>query len=201
MFRENGYIVYNCDENKCILIDPGSELKPFEEKLNLLNIVPNSILLTHAHLDHISTAHCLQKKYDLSVYLHRNDLELARELPEYCKWFGMPKETPPKITNIIDDENEIIINGWSIKILRTPGHTQGGVCFLFDKFVFVGDTLFSGSIGRTDLPGGNMKQLLDGINKSLLSLPDETIVYSGHGPETTIGNEKQNNVFIQQNCS
>jgi len=152
--------------------------------------------LTHGHLDHIGCVRIIQEKYNMNVYLHEDDIKLSKELKEYCDYFGMTLFEPPIITNIIKNEKNILINKLNIDIIHTPGHTAGGISYKIDNNLFVGDVLFNNSIGRTDLPGGDLKILLNSINKRLFILPDITSVYSGHGPSTTIGYERKNNQFL-----
>jgi len=129
--------------------------------------------------------------------IHMRDESMVKDLPKVQKMFGLPESEVPIISGYVSDQEKIIMGGVNINVIETPGHTQGGVCFLVEGHLFSGDTLFSGSIGRTDLPGGDYSVLISSIKQKLISLPDDTIVHSGHGPDTMIGIERQQNPFLQ----
>ncbi len=153
--------------------------------------------MTHAHIDHIGIVDKLQNKFNLKVFMHEEDQEISKNLPTYCQMFGLEILKPPKITNLISDENSIEIANYTFNIIKTPGHTPGGLSYMIGNIVFVGDTLFNNSIGRTDLPGGSFSVLVNSIKDKLFLLDDKVKVYSGHGPVTTIGYEKKNNIFLK----
>ena len=129
--------------------------------------------------------------------MHKKDEDLSKKLPYYCQIFGIKTLKPPNITNLIDEENIIKIGNYAFTVIYTPGHTQGGISYKIENNVFVGDTLFNNSIGRTDLPGGSLSTLLKSIKNKLFSLDDNIKVFCGHGPSTTIGYEKKNNIFLK----
>lgn len=173
------------------IIDPGADTEAIANRAQEFNCLNRVILLTHAHIDHISAVGPVARSLNIkTVYLHRSDLELyfspANALPP---WLPPASDLPPPDTDFTSDDFEII---------ETPGHTPGGVCFYFKQFpaLFAGDTLFSGSVGRTDLPGGNHQQLIDSIHRELLVLPDDLNIYPGHGRPTCIKNEKMANPFL-----
>lgn len=152
--------------------------------------------MTHAHLDHIGIVRELQENYKIPVYLHKSDKSLSDELSEYCKHFNINVKLSPVITKFLVTDISLKISLFNIKVIHTPGHTPGGVCYLIDKNIFVGDTLFKNSIGRTDLPGGNHAELINSIQSKILTLDGKIVVYPGHGESTNIENETMNNVFF-----
>ena len=152
--------------------------------------------MTHAHLDHIGITNELQKEYQLPVYLHQLDLSLSDKLNEYCRYFNITEKNSPKITNIINYDKKLKISNFNITTIHTPGHTEGGLCYLIDDNIFVGDTIFKNSIGRTDLPGGNYNQLINSIKNKIFRLNGNINIYSGHGEKTYIEYEKSNNIFL-----
>ncbi len=155
------------------------------------------IYATHGHLDHIGAVSKIQKDRNLPFYIHEKDTFLVETLPQACGMFGLPRVEIPTIKDNLDKDSLISTGDYEIQVIETPGHTPGGICFVLENHIFVGDTLFRNSIGRTDLPGGNHQQLIDSIKDVLFSLDDQFIVHSGHGPDTTIGYEKMNNPFLQ----
>lgn len=177
--------------NKLYIIDPGGDVDSLVKLAEPFRSYEKTILLTHAHIDHILGVSTLAKMLGIkNVYLHKNDHELyyspANSLPP---WLPPATDLPKPVSELNTDDFEII---------ETPGHTQGGVCFYFPEHscIFVGDTLFAGSVGRTDLPGGNHQQLLESIHNKLMSLPNVLKVYPGHGASTSIGREKTTNPYL-----
>lgn len=193
-----GAYAVNCSivqtESDVFVIDPGSEAATILDALKEHDLVPTAILLTHGHFDHIGAVNALQKAFpSLPVYVGAKDVAVLTHPMNQC-----PPEYPPiaKPSNIriADDGNGPV----GVEVIPTPGHTPGGVCYYFKESaqLYSGDTLFAGSVGRTDFPGGDMATLLDSL-KRLTILPDKTNVVPGHGPETTIGDEKDSNMFLQ----
>ena len=188
------------DENtgEALVFDPGDEAQRIFDRLEKQNLKVKQILLTHAHLDHVGAAARLRKLSGAPTYLHENDLTLLSAAPQQAAWMGMakPEIDPPDF--LLSHGQSVGTDALHVSVLFTPGHTQGGVCFYLVKedLLIAGDTLFAGSIGRTDLPGGNSSQLLESIRKQLLPLPDETRVVCGHGPMTTIGEERRGNPYL-----
>jgi len=198
----NGYLVYDDTAKKAVIVDcPYGSAEPYikllqEEELQLV-----AILLTHSHWDHTADVPTLQKLTQAPLYCHSFDEYRLTSPMEHTLW-ELPFAIEPMKIDVYLQDNTIISfsDELSFKILFTPGHTEGGVCFYSEKesFELVGDTLFQQSIGRTDLPGGDMPTLLDSISKRLLPLEDSVVVLPGHGNVTTIGNEKQFNPFLKK---
>ncbi len=194
-YQANCYIVFN-DENEAIIIDPGAQpfdiLKAVEER----NLKVSKILLTHAHPDHFGALKEVREKLNVPAYISTKDeVMLEDRSGNLGEMLGIKSETLK--ADVIFNENDYIDFGnKKIQVILTPGHTPGGACFLLDDILFTGDTLFSGSIGRTDLPGGDYDTIMESL-RELMNLPADTIVLPGHGPETTIAQEKSNNPFIR----
>jgi glyoxylase-like metal-dependent hydrolase (beta-lactamase superfamily II) len=202
-FFKNGFVV-GCEETRdAVIIDPGDEvasLLAFAERSGL-NI--RHILLTHAHVDHVTGVAAAKQALGVPVYLHRDDLFLYERAVEMGAMFGLKVEPQPPIDIFYTPAQVITFGGCEVRVHHTPGHCPGGVCLQIGKQgtagteLFVGDTLFAGSIGRTDLPGGDYDTLIAAIRNVLLPLGDDSVVHSGHGPDTTIGKERRTNSFLQ----
>jgi glyoxylase-like metal-dependent hydrolase (beta-lactamase superfamily II) len=200
-YQTNCYILRDsASANACLIIDTGLDPAPLLDFLTEYKLNPIALILTHGHADHTAAVPILRKSYPgIKVYIHKFDAEmLTGQGNNLASLAGVSFSTAP--AEVMLTEGRVIdLAGINLKVLHTPGHTPGGVC-LYNKdkgIVFVGDTLFAGSVGRTDFPGGNMTQLIESINQKLLSLPDNTICYPGHGPATTIGEERNNNPFLK----
>lgn len=208
-FQQNTRVVVCEETRKAICIDPGEDSDALAVFLNENNFELQAITLTHAHFDHIGGVTDLHKRFPpVEIFLHKDDEDLYYALPKQPLALGIPQfqlkilgfeyENPPKISRNWTDGEIYEVGNLRFKILHCPGHTRGHIVMAEEnhKKVFVGDCLFEGSIGRTDLPGGNFEQLMDSINNKILTLGDDFVVYSGHGRETTIGQEKRTNPFL-----
>jgi glyoxylase-like metal-dependent hydrolase (beta-lactamase superfamily II) len=196
-FAENCYIVYDKDKREGILIDPGDEPDKILNAAKASDIKLTAIYNTHGHIDHVGAAGVIQKKLNIPFAIHPAEPPLKESIKIEARLFGLsPAIDVPKTDMELKEGTVVKIGSTEGKVLFTPGHTPGGVCFLFEEYLFAGDTLFAGSIGRSDFPGGNGKQLIKSIKEKLLSLNDNIKVLSGHGPATTIGTERVHNPFL-----
>lgn len=193
----NCYFAVNEQTNECVIIDPGDNAGMLAGKITDGGYTPRAILLTHGHFDHIMGVEELAKTFDLPVYVHEDDAQMM-ERPELNSGSMIGRNVSVKADRTVKDGDVLSLAGMEIRVLHTPGHTPGGVCYYFPKeeVLFSGDTLFCESVGRTDLPGGSMSALIRSIREKVFQLPDLTIVYTGHGEPTKIGDEKRYNPFI-----
>jgi hydroxyacylglutathione hydrolase len=195
-FGVNSYIV-GCEQTlKAAVIDPGDEEISILSKVDKLGLIVDVILITHAHIDHISAVSAIKKRTNASVYMHGGDQHLLEIAPFQAELFGLSHPQPFSIDFYVEDRASIEVGQLTFTVLTTPGHTPGSVCFVVADGVFTGDTLFFESIGRTDLPGGSIDQLMTSIKNKLLTMPKSTPVYPGHGEPTSIGHEIDYNTFI-----
>lgn len=207
-FFKNGYVV-GCERTRqAVFIDPGDEVDHLLAFIAQQQLQVAHILLTHGHVDHVSGVAEAKRQLGAPIHLHKDDLFLYQNAVRTGMMFGLTVEAPPPVDRYYDGEGPIAFGDYEVRIKHTPGHCPGGVCLAISKtgdpgapHLFVGDTLFAGSIGRTDLPGGSYDTLLKAITEVLFAFPDDSIVYSGHGPETTIGREKMSNPFVLEYLS
>lgn len=193
-FSTNCYIVeMTAPQKDVIIIDPGDDQSGILFDLDKHKMKPTMIFITHCHIDHLMAAEDIRTKFRIPVYAHVEYPSAMKYIPLQMKMFGFDNAVPPGIDHFLRD-NDIIKD--KISILHTPGHSQDSICIYFERVLFSGDTLFKGSIGRTDLPGGNYKQIIHSIRSKVLTLPDETAVLPGHGPRTTIKDEMDSNPFL-----
>jgi len=187
------------EAGEAIVIDPGDEIGRIARRLNTLGLKLKQILITHAHIDHVGGALKLKKLTGAPILMNENDLPQLKIMAEQAGWLGVDTpETAPPDENL-SDGLVVGLDRFPAQVIHTPGHTQGSVCLHFAplNLLVAGDTLFAGSIGRTDLPGGNPGQIIDSIQSRLLALPQQTKVLPGHGPATTIGAERRSNPFLR----
>ena len=201
-FQENTYIVYD-ETGECVIFDPGCYTE--EEKKQLTNFIdanhlkPVRLINTHCHLDHVFGNKFVAEKYDLGLEIHKEELPVLKAVPQISTMYGLPQPEPsPMPTNFLEPGTSLAFGNTRLDILFTPGHSPASISFFCERsnFVIAGDVLFYESIGRTDLPGGDFNTLIQSIKTQLYPLGDEVRVYSGHGPETTIGHEKEHNPFL-----
>ena len=187
----NSYLIFS--GRSCLIVDPGRDILEFARKIRSMQLKPLMILLTHGHFDHIEGIEILKKEFNIPFFIHKNDEELYyNPLNE-----GDFKFRKPPIDGYLKEGDEIEINGNKLKVLHTPGHTSGSVSFYSYPYLITGDTLFYGTIGRTDLPGGNFETLINSIKGKILTLPEEVVILPGHGDETTVGFEMEENPYLQ----
>lgn len=201
-FYKNGFVI-GCEETlEGVIVDPGDEVDQLLDAARDRRLAIRSILLTHAHLDHITGVAAAKRALGVPVWLHRDDNVLYERVVQQGQMFGLRVEPQPPVDRFYDGEGPLRFGRYVVRVLHTPGHCPGGVCLAVNRegdekaTLFVGDTLFAGSIGRTDLPGGDMPTLMRSIREVLFRFPDDTVVWSGHGDQTTIGRERRTNPFL-----
>lgn len=196
-FAENCYLVADPATGEAAIIDPGEETGLFLARLGYERWALRAIWLTHAHLDHVAGVEAVKAATGAPIYLHPRDRVLYDTVPRQAAMFGLEAAKPPPPDQALADGDVVGVGGCTFTVLHTAGHSPGGVSYSGHGVVFVGDALFAGSIGRTDLPGGDPDTLIASIREKLFALPNETVVYPGHGPSTTIGEEKRTNPFVR----
>ena len=203
-FQENTYIVYD-QTSEAVIIDAGcysqSDVDEVKRYVNAKNLKVKYILTTHGHIDHILGIQSLKEIYKVESFAHADDLPLIETSPSHALMFGLMLDKAPSIDRTLKDGDKIPFGNTTIEIIHTPGHSKGGICLFLreQKILFSGDTLFKGSIGRTDLAGGSYEALIASIIHKSLPLGDDVVVYPGHGDSTTIEYERKNNPYLMMN--
>lgn len=192
----NTYMIYDEVSKEAILLDVGGSVNEIVSRIDDLDLKIKGIYNTHGHFDHILGAKEIQEKLNIPFYIHKGDKLMVENLENIMSMYGMGYAQPPIINDFLDENTKLKLGENVVKIIETPGHTEGGVCFLVDKMLFSGDTLFLESIGRTDLPGGDYQTLKNSIREKLFTLPEDIKVFPGHDVSTSIGHEKQYNMMV-----
>lgn len=197
-FEVNCYIFGDKKTKEILVIDPGDDFPLIWDRISESEYQVKGIVLTHGHADHIGAVTELKNKTLAPIYIHPEDKDMLPD-PKLNRsiYFGFSVTSPPA-DKILKEGDMLQIGELNLKVIHTPGHTPGGICLEYDKILFTGDTLFAGSIGRTDFPGSSFQTLINSIKKKILTLPDEITIYPGHGPSSTIGEERVNNPFLQE---
>ncbi|MDH3972855.1 MAG: MBL fold metallo-hydrolase [Deltaproteobacteria bacterium] len=191
----NCYILYD-EEGNALVIDAGDNAEMILEKISALGLNLKMVISTHGHFDHVGANGLLKEKTGAKLLIHEADRELLKHAPRAAASFGLRAEEPPQADEYISHGQLIECGSIKIEVIHTPGHSPGGVSLLSDHTLFTGDTLFAGSIGRTDLPGGVHELLLKSVSEKLFSLADTVEIHPGHGPSSSIGHEKKYNPFF-----
>jgi hydroxyacylglutathione hydrolase len=196
--KVNCYLLGCPETREAAVIDPGGQADRILEILrdNVFNL--KMVINTHGHFDHVGGNRALVEATGAELLLHRADAGILKNAVEHAAMFGCrPTDPSPEPSRFIEDGEKIAVGTIRLEVIHVPGHSPGGICLLADGHLFSGDCLFAGSIGRTDLPSGDQYALMQGLRNRVMTLPDETLVYPGHGPETTIGQERRNNPFLR----
>ncbi|PSR12591.1 MAG: MBL fold hydrolase [Bacteroidetes bacterium] len=201
-FQENTYLVYD-ETGECVIFDPGcydaAERRALSQKIEELDLKPVRLVNTHCHLDHVFGNKYVADTYKLPLEIHKLEVPVLASVPMVCQMYGLPvPEKSPAPGNLLQEGDVLAFGNTQLEMIFTPGHSPGSLSFYCrkDKFLIAGDVLFYGSIGRTDLPGGDHDTLIASIKDKLLPLGDDITVYSGHGPATRMGYERKNNPFL-----
>lgn len=195
-FAENCYLVIDEDAKVAAVVDPGEDARLILARLATEGVQTVEIWITHAHVDHVAGAAAVHDATNAPVRIHPDDVPLYRAMPTQGAWLGVAVADPPEPTLAFTAGDRVTVGALAFDVHHTPGHSPGSVSLVGHGVAFVGDVLFAGSVGRVDLPGGSGAALLESIQRELLPLPDETVVYAGHGPPTTIGRERRTNPFL-----
>ncbi|HMA61886.1 MAG TPA: MBL fold metallo-hydrolase [bacterium] len=195
-FQENTWIVASDNSNKALIIDPGSDFERIKKRLEDLKLAPVVILNTHLHPDHLISAYELQNHYEISLYAHKNEEKTFEMFDQMVQMLGFDNLKKPEVSKWLSEDEDLKIDNLKVKIIHTPGHTPGSCCFLIeDRYLFSGDTVFEGSIGRTDLPFGSRDEMRESLKK-IVDLPINTKIYPGHGSKTELAKELNSNPYL-----
>ena len=195
-FTQNSYLVTCARTGSAILVDAGAAAPEALEAARASGVTIEAIVLTHAHIDHVDGLAEVKRETDVPIYLHPDDQRLYDGAPMQADWFGLQMDPLPPVDHALEHGGTVQVGDCTLVVRHTPGHAPGHVILVGDGVALVGDVIFMGSIGRTDLPGGNLQTLMKSIREEILTLPDATTLYNGHGPPTTVGHERVSNPFI-----
>lgn len=195
--QENCYIVADEKTKQAIVIDPGDEGDRINDAIKAEGLTITAIICTHAHFDHVGAAGEIKAVTGAKILIHKEDIETYNMAKEHALFWGFDVADLPDPDGFLSEGDEVKAGGLNFKVIHVPGHSPGGICLYGEGVLMAGDTIFQGSVGRTDFPGGSHDRLKDSFRR-LLELPDDTKVYSGHGNETTIGREKRDNFFVNE---
>lgn len=196
-FQMNCYLVADEATREGVVVDPGDETEALLDRIRGEGLKIHALLLTHGHVDHALRAQDLKEALGVPLYAHPGDLPLLEVLPQQAMRFGLLPGRVPVVDGPLEGGTDFQAGPLTLRVLHTPGHSPGGVTLVAGSAAFVGDAIFAGSIGRTDLPGGDHRLLARSIREKIYALPDDTVLYPGHGPTTTVGEEKRTNPFVR----
>lgn len=202
-FQQNSYVLVCAETREAILVDPGADASRIGALVSDEDAKPVAIYLTHGHIDHVGAVAELQQRYGVPTYAPQGDVPWIEALPVQAQMFGLPAPGVPRIDGDLPDGAEVRFGRVQGRAIATPGHTEGGTCLYFeaDRVLVTGDTLFRGSVGRTDLPGGSFETLEKSIRERLFTLPDDVTFYSGHGDPGRLGDERLHNPFVGEGAT
>jgi glyoxylase-like metal-dependent hydrolase (beta-lactamase superfamily II) len=194
----NCSVIGDEQSHEALVIDPGDEIESVLKLVDKHGLRVKQIIITHAHIDHVGGAMKLRARTGAPIILNENDQALLRMLDVQANWIGMPSPGEVQVDHSVRQDDKVRAGSLEAVVLHTPGHTEGSISLYFpsEQKLIAGDTLFAGSIGRTDLPGGSFEKIINSLHEKLLALPEETVVVPGHGPLTTIGSERESNPFL-----
>lgn len=192
----NCYLLAQAPKHDAVVIDPGGDGEMILRKLQEHRVNLKYILNTHGHFDHVGANELLKKATGAKILIHAKDAPLLTAADKHARFFGMMVKPSPPADETFAHGDQITVGDYRLQVLSTPGHSDGGVCFAMDRLLFTGDTLFAGSIGRTDLPGGSFREIMISIQEKILPLGNHITIYPGHGPRSTLAKEKQTNPFL-----
>lgn len=195
--QQNARLVICEDTNEAILIDPGYNSERIIEKIKDTGVTVKFILATHGHIDHIGAVKAVKDILGIPFYMNKEDLIFFDSLLQHSMMFGMPNCQVPEVDVYVNNGETFSFGNLKIQSIHTPGHSPGSISYLIGNDIFTGDVIFSGSIGRTDLPGGSFQILEKSIKERLYTLPSDVVIHPGHGPSTTVGHEKSTNPFVK----
>lgn len=196
-FVQNTFILVDSETMDAVIVDPGLDHELIAERAEALSVTVREILCTHAHIDHIAGAQPLKERFGVPLAIHEEERAWVEGMETQSQMFGIGKVEAPEVERWLQEGDTVMVGEVAGKVVHTPGHSSGGVTFQFGKILIVGDTLFAGSIGRTDLPGGSFRVIIESIKEKLFPAGDDAVVYSGHGPATNIGEERRYNPFLR----